>query len=191
MKIIAGIARGISLSAPDGYEVRPTSARARKALFDSIGVFSGKIVFDLFAGSGALGLEAASRGAASVVFIDNTQSSCDHIKENILKVQRTGVQCQFTLIHGDVLSDEVYKQFSGKKPDLIFADPPYKRSSSFFSVLAESETFLSLASDAILIWEFPHEQRGEFIAAKKRLTINKFRNYEGLEFLFASIQNIA
>ena len=71
MNIISGKARRILLTVPKGMAVRPTSVRARKALFDSLGDFSGANVVDLFSGSGSLGLEAASRGAAKVVMVEN------------------------------------------------------------------------------------------------------------------------
>ena len=70
MQIIAGCARGMELETPPGLGVRPTAVRARKALFDSLGEWRGRRVLDLFAGSGALGLEAASRGAALLVAVE-------------------------------------------------------------------------------------------------------------------------
>ena len=72
MNIIAGIARGVELSVPDTMQVRPTSGRARKALFDSLGDFSGLHILDLFSGSGALALESASRGAAAITMLEIT-----------------------------------------------------------------------------------------------------------------------
>ena len=68
MEIISGLARGVQLTVPPGETVRPTAARARKALFDSLGDLAGTRVADLCAGAGGLGLEAASRGAAEAVF---------------------------------------------------------------------------------------------------------------------------
>ena len=68
MNIISGIARGVKLEVPKGLEVRPTAARARKSLFDSVRVFKNLTIVDLFSGVGALGLEAASRGAKRSLF---------------------------------------------------------------------------------------------------------------------------
>ena len=71
MEITAGTALGLKLGdLPDGHEVRPTSVRARRAFFDSIGSIAGKTFADLFAGSGCMGLEAASRGASTVIFAE-------------------------------------------------------------------------------------------------------------------------
>ena len=70
MNVISGIAKGIVLETPKGLSVRPTAARAKKSLFDSYRNWTGKTVVDLFAGTGAFGIEAASRGAANVYFIE-------------------------------------------------------------------------------------------------------------------------
>ena len=82
MNIIAGNARGVELIVTDDMGVRPTSARARKALFDSLGDLSGVHILDLFAGSGALALEAASRGAASIAMLEISPAHITAINEN-------------------------------------------------------------------------------------------------------------
>ena len=190
MKIISGLARGIELTAPDGLDVRPTSVRARKALFDSVCVFQGKLVCDLFAGSGALGLEAASRGAAKVIFWDNSKDSAEHIRQNIHKVKKAGVGAEMLLLEEDALAGESYSRLAsaGARPDLIFADPPYKASARAFAALANSDAFLKFAADATIIWEVPAGERGAFISEKAGLEIARFRNYEGIEFLFATVR---
>ena len=70
MEITGGIAKGVTVKVPSGVEVRPTSVRSRRALFDMLGDLSGKRFCDLFAGSGAVGIEAASRGAAHVLLVE-------------------------------------------------------------------------------------------------------------------------
>ena len=124
MNIISGTARNIELSVPAGLEVRPTSGRARKALFDSLGSFAGIGVLDLCSGSGALALEAAIRGAERAFMVELSPFHCRIIKENIEKVRKAGVAAPLEVINCSILDvrrylDAVYSS------NLIFADPPY------------------------------------------------------------------
>ena len=99
MQIIGGCARNIVLTVPPGIGVRPTAGRARKALFDSLGGrLAGSCVLDLCAGSGALALEAASRGAVKAVLVESDPRHIRVIEENIERVRRTGVECEFDVI---------------------------------------------------------------------------------------------
>ncbi len=122
MRIIAGIARGMTLAAPRG-DARPTSDRVREAIFSSLGErIVGATVLDLFAGSGALGLESASRGARAVTFVENTRASLDAIERNLESFRRhPGADCRFRVLRADVFKlPPLGEMFS-----LIFADPPY------------------------------------------------------------------
>lgn len=123
MRIIAGRHRGRKLTPPSGERVRPTTDRLRESLFNILAhrpefSFHGARVADLFAGTGALGLEAASRGAAHVVFVENHPASLDLIRENITSLHETG-NCR--VIAGDARrlpkSEAAF--------DLVFLDPPY------------------------------------------------------------------
>src|SRR5215467_5396176 len=90
MRVIAGSARGIPLKTPD-HEARPTMDRVREAIFSSLGdLVIGARVLDLFAGSGALGIEALSRGADSAVFVEEDQQSTAAIKQNLAKTKLVG-----------------------------------------------------------------------------------------------------
>ncbi|HAF67981.1 MAG TPA: 16S rRNA (guanine(966)-N(2))-methyltransferase RsmD [Acidimicrobiaceae bacterium] len=118
MRIVGGELSGRRILAPQSGKVRPTSDRAREAIFNmlfSLGFPSGSRVVDLFAGSGALGLEALSRGAAETIFIDNDPVACRTISQNL---ETLGLQGQ--VIHGDVL-----QRFGSLDVDLVLADPPY------------------------------------------------------------------
>ena len=89
MRIVAGKAGGIRLSAPKGIDIRPTSDRAKEAVFNSLhsrSVIEGAEVLDLFAGTGALGIEALSRGAKKATFVDKSSESLELIKENLKKI---------------------------------------------------------------------------------------------------------
>src|SRR4051794_25945467 len=86
MRVIAGQYRGRRLTAPRGETTRPTSDRVREALFSILGDVRGLRVLDLFAGSGALGIEALSRGAAEAVFVDSSKRAADAIRANLSAV---------------------------------------------------------------------------------------------------------
>ncbi len=118
MRIISGIAKGHSLKVPREV-ARPTTDRVRESLFGVLqSVIEGSRTLDLFAGSGALGLEALSRGASSCVFVDQNRGAVRAIEENLKK---TG------LANGKVVSRDVLSYLKGERTsyDLIFADPPY------------------------------------------------------------------
>ncbi|MBQ7006761.1 MAG: RsmD family RNA methyltransferase, partial [Oscillospiraceae bacterium] len=102
MRVITGSARGRKLVTPEGMEVRPTLDKVKEGLFSAIQFeIEGRDVLDLFAGSGQLGIEALSRGAASCVFVDSARKSQHAIQTNIAAC---GFQAQSKLIAGDALS---------------------------------------------------------------------------------------
>jgi 16S rRNA (guanine966-N2)-methyltransferase len=117
MRIIAGSRKGHRIAAPKGEKTRPTSDFVRETAFNLIGPVDDASVLELFAGSGALGLEALSRGAARAVFVDSDREACRTINANLdkLRLQAT-VLCQDT-IRAVAADRGTY--------DLILADPPY------------------------------------------------------------------
>lgn len=124
MRIIAGQLRGRALLAPPGRATRPTTDRVREALFNLLAArrpLDGARVLDLFAGTGALGLEAVSRGAASAVFVEAHAPTLGLARRN---ADRLGVEAACTFLRADVLA------FLRRLPiapfDLAFADPPYE-----------------------------------------------------------------
>lgn len=127
MRVIGGEFRGRRLQVPASRSVRPTSDRAREAIFDmlfSLGGVDGLQVADLFAGTGALGIEALSRGAASVTFVDNDPQSLQLVRDNLTAV---GIpddprQGSATLVRADVDS---WVATTASRYDLILCDPPY------------------------------------------------------------------
>lgn len=122
MRIIAGEWRGRRLSTPPGLSTRPTADRVRETLFNMlasrIGPFDGLRVADLFAGSGALGIEALSRGAAVALFVENDPKALPAIRANVAAL---GAQERVRILAGSALSLPAPDQ----PFDLIFADPPY------------------------------------------------------------------
>jgi 16S rRNA (guanine966-N2)-methyltransferase len=123
MRIVAGTFGGRRLHTPKGREIRPTSDRVREAIFSILGpsVLAARVL-DLFAGTGALGLEALSRGALEAVFIDQSLEAVRLIRSNIASL---GVQERVRVIHGSVNQAIQRLAGEGKTFDLIFMDPPY------------------------------------------------------------------
>lgn len=125
MRIITGKARGKKLSAPEGLSTRPTSDRAKEAVF-SVLQFSiaGRHVLDLFAGSGQMALEALSRGAASAVAVDISDEAIAVIRKN---AAASGLEDGLTAVKSDALKwIERRKETGGEGFDIVFADPPYR-----------------------------------------------------------------
>jgi 16S rRNA (guanine(966)-N(2))-methyltransferase RsmD len=126
MRIIGGEYKSRSIAMPRGVEMRPTQDKVREALFNILGDISGRKVLELFAGSGAFGIEAISRGAGSVTFVDNNFRCVQTIKSNLesLGVPKT----KYSIIKGNALS--VPEKFRAPAPefgryDIVFLDPPY------------------------------------------------------------------
>lgn len=126
MRIIAGIAKGMPLAVPRSG-VRPTADRVREAIFSSLGErVASADVLDLFAGTGALGLEAASRGARSVTFVENSRTALPVLQRNLetFRANRE-IHCELTVARAEVFA-QIRKLAGGaRKFSLIFADPPY------------------------------------------------------------------
>jgi 16S rRNA (guanine966-N2)-methyltransferase len=121
MRVIAGALRSRSLVAPSG-DVRPTSDRVREALFSALGDISGARVLDLFAGSGALGIEALSRGAESVVFVDSSRASLKALRQNLKTLE---LEPDSTVMCLSAAKAIRHLGGEGRSFDLVFLDPPY------------------------------------------------------------------
>src|SRR5438034_2378111 len=121
MRVIAGSAGGIRLAVPKSG-VRPTMDRVKAAIFSSLGdTIIGARILDLFAGSGALGIEALSRGASSVVFIEADRQSAAIIKDNLAKAKLKG------RVRQQDVFDFLRHASSIEMFDIVFADPPYEK----------------------------------------------------------------
>jgi 16S rRNA (guanine966-N2)-methyltransferase len=155
-RLISGVAGGRRLKVPM-VGVRPTGDRAREALFNSLGSLldlSGAAVLDLYAGSGALGLEALSRGAASVVFVESSPAVLPVLKENLAAVGLPG---------GRVVPGSVPTVVGGRAPgrfDLVLADPPYATpAAEVYEVLGALVDKNWAAPDAVVVVERPSRER--------------------------------
>ena len=120
MRVITGKARGVQLKTPEGMLTRPTADRVKEALFSIINFdIPGARVLDLFGGTGQLGIEALSRGAASAIFVDAREESCRLIKENLKRAKLEG---DGRVIRSDYLD---YLNRCREQFDIILLDPPY------------------------------------------------------------------
>ncbi|MBM1633216.1 16S rRNA (guanine(966)-N(2))-methyltransferase RsmD [Sulfitobacter mediterraneus] len=153
MRIIAGKFRGTALAnvgkGDAAAHLRPTSDRVRESLFSMLthhDVIHGARVLDLFAGTGALGLEALSRGAAEVCFVENGRAGQKLLRENIEKLRAEG---ETTLMRNDATR---LGPWPNARFDLVFLDPPYGKGMGQ-TALAAARTGGWLAPDAMIVWE--------------------------------------
>jgi 16S rRNA (guanine966-N2)-methyltransferase len=166
MRIIAGIAKGRRLAGPPGKRTRPLTDRVREAVFSSLGGFVVDAdVLDLYAGTGSIGLEALSRGAASVVFVEQNRKTAAALRTNVATVGLGG-----TVVVGDVTR---YVDSARRPVDLAFVDPPYALPlPSVFEVLERLEP--TLVDGAVVVvhrrWgDEPHQVAGSLkLTAQRR-----------------------
>ncbi len=148
MKIIAGLYKGFSLKTFSGNDIRPTPGKVREALFDILGF---KVVeadfLDVFAGTGAIGIEAFSRGAKRVTFIDNNKKGIKIIQDNLKKINKVD---SYEILNIDFLKAIKNMDMQNNKFDIIFLDPPYNKQYVEKSLLAFDKTIL-LKKDSLLI----------------------------------------
>ncbi|MGA9876507.1 MAG: 16S rRNA (guanine(966)-N(2))-methyltransferase RsmD [Solirubrobacteraceae bacterium] len=124
MRVIAGRLGGRRLTAPPGRgTTRPTSDRVREALFSMLGELDGAVVLDLFAGTGALGIEALSRGAERVVFVERDRAALRALRENLARLGLAEPEARMRA--GDALAALRAARKRGETYDLVFVDPPY------------------------------------------------------------------
>jgi 16S rRNA (guanine966-N2)-methyltransferase len=141
VRIIAGTHRGQHIAAPKGRETRPTSDRVRENAFNLIGPVDGAEVLDLFAGSGAMGLEALSRGAAHATFVEKDRDACRVIDANLDKLGLKAI----------VLPMDAVRALEQKRGrfDLVLCDPPYDYDGRRLVPHLEG----LLTDDGLLVWE--------------------------------------
>jgi 16S rRNA (guanine966-N2)-methyltransferase len=125
VRVVAGKLGGRPLLAPRGPATRPTSDRVREALFSVLGIVEGLRVLDLFAGSGALGIEALSRGAASATFVDSSPAAVAAIRRNLEALELTA-----EVRRQDFRSYLRRARIGARQYDLVLLDPPYRHAST-------------------------------------------------------------
>ncbi len=158
MRISGGAARGITLGVPRGDAVRPATDGMRQSVFSSLGArVEGARFLDLFAGSGAYGLEAFSRGAAGGVFVERNAKAAACVRQNIAAVAKSVGRpaSALTVLAMDATAVPLA---GGDAPDLVFVDPPYEIIAEIAPALfAKLATVLASKPDALVIFEMPGE----------------------------------
>jgi len=170
MRVEGGSARGIELRAPPGRRVRPTTSLARQAIFSMIESSGSQCdsVLDLFAGSGALGIEALSRGASWADFVDKSRECCTLIRQNLKRTgfsERAAVHC--------MAASQAIKTLE-RQYDVVFVDPPYEDASTD-SVVAELAAGKLLAPGALVV--VSHGNRHPLADSHGTLVSFKSRRY--------------
>jgi 16S rRNA (guanine966-N2)-methyltransferase len=144
MRVISGIRKGRKLAKIEGDRIRPTSDRTKEAVFNILGPRIREArVLDLFAGTGALGIEALSRGARHAVFVD---LNCDIIRQNLLLCR---FETSSTVLSHDIINDPLPDTLKGQAFDLVFMDPPYK--TGYIEKTLGKEGFVELLAPGGLI----------------------------------------
>ena len=174
MRIIAGSRKGVHIFAPKGRDTRPTGDRVREAAFNLIGPVDEARVLDLYAGSGAMGLEALSRGASRVVFVETDREAQRTIERNLEKLGLTGAE----LVSGDVARRVAADVAAGRRYDLVLIDPPYHMLESSLATLApylgavlEADGLVVVESDARETPDLPLRVRTSRRYGSARLTV--------------------
>jgi len=173
MRIIAGTHRGHTIYAPKGRDTRPTSDRVRENVFNILGAVDGAVVLDLYAGSGAMGLEALSRGAARAVFVERDGDAIRAIERNLDKLRLSA-----TVLRQDAATALAAEAAAGRKYDLVLVDPPYEMYTDIEPQLARYLPAL-LADDGVVVVEtdarveptLPLEQRTSRKYGAARVTV--------------------
>ncbi len=184
MRIISGTARGRKLFSPRNYDIRPTSDRAREALFSIIGNrVSGSLVIDLFAGTGAFGIEALSRGAKGCIFVDCARQALETVYRNIGLLNLNSQEAPPIIKHDLKKSLPLYQleKLAPQGLDIIFADPPYSKGLSVECLNHIDNSRLFHTNSIIIIEERVTES---LVEATENLILFDKRNYGEASFWF-------
>lgn len=176
MRVISGTARGRRLKELSGMDTRPTTDKVKESLFNIVQFdIEGRKVLDLFGGTGQLGIEALSRGAASCTFVDQSRQAAAIIRENL---QATGFSDKARVVQGESLA---FLTGSREKFDLILLDPPYNTpllencifAIGKFDILAEHGIMVCESADSAPLPELaaPYEKGKEYRYGKIKLTV--------------------
>ena len=174
MRIISGKLKGRKLTSFRGQCIRPTSDRVREAIFDILTIeWDGKEVLDLFAGTGGLGIEALSRGAHRVVFVENHQQALLVLKKNLRDLKLTE-SCELVKLKVEVGIRSAEK--NKWKFDVIFLDPPYATglADGTLRLIAESNI---LKENSLVVVEHPCEEK--FLEQYRKIRLIDRRSYGG------------
>lgn len=179
MRIISGRARGTKLYTLEGDSTRPTLDRVKESIFNIIQRdIKDSIFLDLFAGSGAIGLEAASRGAKKAILCDKSKEAMQIIKKNILKTHLENVVETYLLDFRALLNDKL-----NEKLDIVYIDPPYKSDFAIQAVNIILENNL-ITKDSLILIETDRKEEVEEKLKKVDVRIIDERKYGRAEIFF-------
>ena len=152
MRIISGTAKGRKLFAPAGDDTRPTSDKIRGSVFNIIGqrVYDAQVL-DLFGGTGALSIEAISRGAAHAVIVDSARPAIQMIERNAQNVAKEDFDKRIRILKSDYRS--AIGLLEGRVFDLVFLDPPYRMAEAYADALLRLDSLGCIADDALIVME--------------------------------------
>ena len=187
MRVIAGSARGIPLKAPKGDTVRPTVDRLKETLFNMIQNEIGeRIVLDVFAGSGALGIEALSRGAKYAVFCEKNKAALAVLEENLSK---TRFADNAKVYFGDYILGLQKMQHQKIKADLVFIDPPYHLTELYDQAIRSLLEKELLEEDACIVIEAKSDFDFSFLKKYDTITIEKCKIFKTNQYVFLRYGN--
>lgn len=185
MRVIAGTRRSMPLKAPTGTDTRPTQDRTKETLFNVLqNDVPGACFLDLFAGSGAIGIEALSRGASHVTMVENGRNAITCIKENLRFTRFTD---EVSLIESDILS--ALERLKGHAPfDIVFMDPPYEGGfeEPVFGMLSGMD---NITQDTIIVLEASLKLDLDFIEATG-FSVYKIKTYKTNRHIFIKRKKI-
>ncbi len=181
MRVIAGTARSLKLKAPEGMQVRPTLDRTKETLFNMLGSYIPDCVFvDIFSGSGAIGIEALSRGAKKSFFIENDKNALSVIRENL---EYTKLKDKSEILAMDYMAAISELKTKAIKPDIIFIDPPFYKD-------LEEKTILQIINcgilndSGIIICESGTNTSWDFIKGIDTVSLWKEKKFKTSKFTF-------
>lgn len=171
MRVVSGAARGRRLRAPAGRRTRPTSDKVKEALFDLLSLeWSGRVVLDLFAGSGALGIEALSRGAKRAVFVEKDLVAVRSLRANL---ETCSMLDRAKVVKADVIRF-LQRGSEGHRFDVILADPPYDKGLAMVCARAVGKGEW-LEKDGVLVLEHsPREDLPESLGVLIRFKLRRY-----------------
>ncbi len=182
MRVVAGQARGIPLKAPKGDAVRPTVDRLKETLFNMIQQeIYGRTVLDVFAGSGALGIEALSRGAEKAYFCEKNREAVEAIKDNL---RRTRLEEKAQVYFGDYIAGLQKMRAAGDRADLVFLDPPYHETVLYQQAIELLLQKGLLAEDALLIAETKSGFDFSFLEKYDTMKVERCKSFKTNQYVF-------
>lgn len=186
MRVISGTARKTQLKTIQGLETRPTTDRIKETLYNIIAFYIKECVFlDLFAGSGAIGIEALSRGAKNCIFVENNIKAVECINSNLIK---TNLKYKAQVIKKDVMSSLEQLNIEKQVFDIIFLDPPYNKQLEKQVILYLENSHI-IDKDTIVITEASIETDFSYIENTK-FEIYKIKEYKTNKHIFMRLRGI-